>query len=196
MEEAAGSPPDSFRENGVTPRTGKRFASDDVRRAVYWSLLLLPPAGVSYAGQGVTDWDISVGPSAQPAKKGDLPLWHKALFMPGAKQMSSMAQCMTSGDFWRLRPEPKLVVSQPGQDSPRRFIAAAATDSKGLCFVYVPEERTLELLLKALPLSPTVSWFNPRTGANNPAVAVVSESSCQFPTPDPGDWLLQIKAGK
>jgi hypothetical protein len=180
-------------ENGVTPHTGKRFSSDDVRRAAYWSSLLSPPAGVSYCAQGVMDWDITVGPSASPK---DLPLWHKALFMPAAKQMSFLASLMLSSDFAHLRPQPKLVAAQPGQDSPRRFIAAAAADPSSICLVYVPEERTLELVLKALPASPAVSWLNPRTGANNPAVAVVSESSCQFPTPEPGDWVLQIKAGK
>ena len=183
-------------ENGVMPRAGKRFGAEDVRRAAYWSLLFSPPAGVSYSAQGVTDWDTTVGPQAGPAEGTDLPLWHKALFMPAAKQMSCLARYMTSIDFWRLRPESKLVASQPGTESPRRFIAAAATDANNLCLVYVPEERTLELLMKALPPSPAVSWLNPRTGANNPAVAVVSGNSCQFPTPDPGDWLLQINAGK
>ena len=35
-----------------------------------------------------------------------------------------------------------------------------------------------------------------RALAVHPAVAVVGGRSCQFPTPDPGDWLLQMKAGK
>jgi hypothetical protein len=60
----------------------------------------------------------------------------------------------------------------------------------------VPEDRTLELALDSLPPSPSVAWLNPRTGQTNPAVAVVGGRSCQFPTPDPGDWLLVLKAGK
>jgi hypothetical protein len=52
------------------------------------------------------------------------------------------------------------------------------------------------MILKSLPPSPAVSWLNPRTGEKNPAVAVVGERSCQFPTPDPGDWLLVMKTGK
>ena len=62
--------------------------------------------------------------------------------------------------------------------------------------VYVPEDRTVEILLDALPPSPNVSWFNPRTGETSPAVAVVGGRTCQFPTPDPGDWLLVMKSGK
>jgi hypothetical protein len=183
-------------ENGVAGQSGKRFGSDDVRRAVYWSLLLAPPAGVSYGGQGVVNWDTSVGPGIQQANAADLPLWRKALFMPAAKQMVHLAKFMNSIDFWKLRPEQKAVASQPGQQSPGRFIAAAGTEDHTLSVVYVPVERTLELLLGDLPRSPAVSWFNPRAGGNDAAVAVVGGSSCQFPTPNPGDWLLVTKAGK
>jgi collagenase-like protein with putative collagen-binding domain len=67
---------------------------------------------------------------------------------------------------------------------------------KDLSVVYVPQERTLEIALETLPASPTVTWFNPRTGQNNPAVAVVGARSCQFPTPEPDDWLLVMRGGK
>jgi hypothetical protein len=85
---------------------------------------------------------------------------------------------------------------QPGDQSPRRYIAAAGNEANTLSLVYVPEDRTLELSLDALPHSPSVGWFNPRTGDTNPAVAVVGGHACQFPTPNPGDWLLVLKAGK
>jgi hypothetical protein len=183
-------------ENGAIAQSGKRFSSDDVRHAAYWSLLLAPPAGVSYGGQGVVNWDTTVGPKDEQTKATDLAMWRKALFMPAAKQMSSLAKVMTSIDFWKLRPDPKAVAAQPGEQSPRRFIAAANTQENTLSVVYVPEDRTLALLQEALPHSPTVSWFNPRTGENNPAVAVVAGGSCQFPTTEPGDWLLVLKAGQ
>ena len=120
-------------ENGLIAQSGKRFSSDDVRHAAYWSLLLAPPAGVSYGGQGVANWDTSVGPKDEQTKAADLPMWRKALFMPAAKQMSSLAKLMTSIDFWRLRPDPKAVAAQPGEQSPRRFIAAAGTEAQGPC---------------------------------------------------------------
>ena len=183
-------------ENGVIAQSGKRFSSDDVRHAAYWGLLLAPPAGLSYGGQGVANWDMTIGPKDEQTKAADLAMWRKALFMPAAKQMSSLAKVMTSIDFWRLRPDPKAVAAQPGEQSPRRFIAAANTQDNTLSVVYVPEDRTLALLQDALPHSPTVSWFNPRTGENNPAVAVVAGDSCQFPTTEPGDWLLVLKVGK
>ena len=65
-----------------------------------------------------------------------------------------------------------------------------------MTLVYVPEDRTLDLMIEALPPSPHITWWNPRTGENSPAVAVVGGQTCQFPTPEAGDWLLVIKEGK
>jgi hypothetical protein len=183
-------------ENGVVGQSGNRFGSDEVRHAVYWSLLLAPPAGVSYGGQGVVNWDPAVGPKDEQTGASDLPMWRKALFMPAAKQMLHLARFMNSIDFWKLRPEQKAVALQPGQQSPGRSIITAGTEDHTLSVVYVPEERTLDLFMDGLPRSPTISWFNPRTGEDSPAVAVVGGRSCQFPTPNPGDWLLVTKAAK
>jgi hypothetical protein len=183
-------------ENGVVGQSGKRFSSDDVRRGVYWSLLLTPPAGVSYGGQGVVNWDLTGGPKDPKVKGADWPMWRKALFMPAAKQMSSLAKLMNSIDFWKLRPAPKAVALQPGQESPRRFVAAAGTEANDLTLVYAPEDRTVQLVRDAMPRLPTVGWLNPRTGENNPAPVVEGGSNCQFQTPGPGDWLLMMKAGK
>ena len=183
-------------ENGVAAQSKKRFSSDDVRHAVYWSLFLAPPAGISYGGQGVANWDMAAEPKKDKTPGAGMPLWQKAMFMPAAKQMYCLGQFVNSMDFWRLRPQPNSVSAQPGELSPRRYIAAAATESKDLAVVYVPEERTVELALDALPPSPRVTWFNPRTGQSSPAVAVVSGSICQFPTPEPGDWVLVMRAGK
>ena len=110
--------------------------------------------------------------------------------------MGTLARTLAAMDFWRLHPEPKLVTTQPGDSTPRRYVAAAGTDNKDLTLVYVPEDRTLEIALDGLPASPSVNWLNPRTGQTSPAVAVVVGNVCQFPTAEPGDWLLVMKAGK
>ena len=62
--------------------------------------------------------------------------------------------------------------------------------------VYVPEDRTVEVKLDLMPESPTVTWVNPRTGERSPAVAVVTASTCQFPTPAEGDWVLLMTMEK
>jgi hypothetical protein len=184
------------RENAMSPNAGKRFTSNEVRHSIYWSLLSATPAGVSYSAEGVSDWNTSKGSRTQEDSDSGLPLWQKSLFLPGAKQMSGFHRFVSSLEFWRLEPKQGFVANQPGTQLPGRFIAAGGTEARDLALVYTPEERTLEIAMEALPASPVVGWFNPRTGENSPAVAVVGGRTCQFPTPDPGDWVLVLKAGK
>jgi hypothetical protein len=117
------------------------------------------------------------------------------MFLPGAKQLSIAARFAISNEVWTLVPQPQFIAVQPGATVPRRFIVGAAAETKDLSIVYVPEDRTLEIILEALPPAPVVSWLNPRTGENTPAVAVVASRTCQFPTPGLGDWLLMMRAG-
>ncbi|HXU78877.1 MAG TPA: DUF4038 domain-containing protein [Methylomirabilota bacterium] len=184
------------RENSLGSQSGKRFTAEEIRRALYWGELMTVPAGVTYGAQGVSEWDTTIEPSSDKSKNSRLPLWRKSLFLPGAKQLARFATLFQGIDFWRLRPEPNFVASQPGAEAPGRFIAAAGTEARDLTLVYVPEDRTLEISLDALPGSPAVNWFNPREGQVTPAVAVVGAHSCQLPTPDPGDWVLLMKAGR
>jgi hypothetical protein len=183
-------------ENAINSRSLRRFSSDDVRHAVYWSLLLTPPAGVSYGCAAVANWDAASNSAGVESKVPELPAWRKALFMPAAEQMTYLAKFMEGIEFWKLRPAPGSVAVQPGETAARHFIAAAGTEGKELSLVYVPEDRTADIFLKAMPRSPLIDWHNPRTGEKNTAVAVVGESACQFPTPGPGDWVLMIREGK
>jgi len=183
-------------ENAFQPKTRTRVTAQDVRGSAYCGVLPTPPAGVSYAGSAVENWDTTVEPKQEDIWGAGLPVWHKALFMPGAKQVGYLAGLLNSVDFWRLRPDAGILVSQPGTGSGGPEICPAATETKDLSLVYVANERMLELSLDAMPHSPAVTWFNPRQGGNSPAVAVVVQGKCQFPTPDPEDWVLVLKAGK
>jgi hypothetical protein len=182
-------------ENEQMAQSQRRTNPLEVRRAVYWSLLNTPSAGVSYGAYGVWNWMADIGPT-NTVRSGALPTWQKSLFMPAAKQMASVASLFNGINFWRLRPAPELIVNQPGLQSPGRHVAAACTEAKDMALIYVPEDRTVELTLDALPASPTVTWINARTGERSQAVAVVGARSCQFPTPGTGDWLLWLRASK
>jgi hypothetical protein len=175
-------------ENGLAAQSQERVSANDVRRIAWWSLLVTPPAGVSYGAQDVATWNMS-----KPEK---LPVWQLSLFLPGAKQISYLGSLMNSTEWWNLHPAARSVANQPGRNSPRRYIAASESFAKNLSVIYVPEDRTLEVSLEALPPSPAIQWFNPRTGQKSAAVAVVGARSCQLPTPDPGDWILLMKSGK
>lgn len=179
-------------ENERPPQAQERADPLTVRRAVYWSLLNAPTAGVNYGGHGVCNWMTD----SRSTTGDSLPVWQKALFMPAAKQMSSVAGLFNTIDFWRLRPAPEVLARQPGLESPSRHIAAAATEIGDVVLIYVPEDRSVEMTLAALPSSPKAIWINARTGERSPAVAVVGNTTCTFATPGAGDWLLYLKTSK
>jgi hypothetical protein len=180
-------------ENHLGYQSKKPHTQESVRRAIYWSLLDTPTAGVTYGGHGVWGWDDGSKPPADHAGTGTPMPWQKALTMPGAEQMKHLADFFNSFDFWRLRPAPVAVVNQPGAQAPAKYIAAAKSDQKDLLILYIPEERSVEVKLNLMPNSPNVTWINPRTGEKSPAVAVVTTDTCQFPTPAEGDWILFMK---
>jgi hypothetical protein len=180
-------------EGHLAYQSRKPIPAELTRRALYWSLLAAPTAGVSYGGHGVWGWDDGTKPPTDHDQAGTPLPWQKALALPAAQQMTNLYTFFTGIDFWRLRPMPEAIVNNPGLQNPRRFIAAARTEKKDLTLVYVPEDRTVEVLLEALPPSPEVRWWNPRTGEKNPAVAVVTDRTCQFPTPGEGDWILVMQ---
>lgn len=169
------------------------LTADLVRRTIYWSLLNGPTAGVTYGAHGVWGWDDGTKPPTDHPGTGKPLPWQKALMMPGAEEMPHLVKFFTSIEFNQLRPMPEAVVNNPGAQSPRKYIAAARSEKKDLTIVYVPEERTIEILLSSLPPSPEVKWFNPRTGETSAAVAVITDTTAQFPTPGEGDWILWMQ---
>jgi len=182
-------------ENHIAYQSKKPISPEIVRRAMYWTLLNNPPAGITYGGHGVWGWDDGTkAPTDHPGTGTPMP-WQKALTMPAGEQMKHIYGFFSTNDFWRLRPTPVFVVNNPGNNAAAKYVSAARTDKKDLMVVYVPEDRTIEIKLNSLPPSPNISWFNPRNGETSPAVAVVTTDTCQFPTPEEGDWILIIKTG-
>lgn len=183
-------------ENHVAYQSKKPVSPETARRAMYWSLLCAPTAGVTYGGHGIWGWDDGTKEPTDHPGTGVPLAWKQALTMPAAAQMTHLAEFFATIDWAELRPAPVTVVNNPGTQKPAKFIASAKTDDKELMVVYVPEERTVEVKLDSMPPSPNVTWFNPRTGEKSPAVAVVTANTCQFPTPAEGDWILFMKTDK
>src|SRR5204863_6010002 len=111
------------------------LSADLVRRTLYWSLLNAPAAGVSYGGHGVWGWDDGTKPPTDHPGTGTPLPWQKALTMPAAEQMKFLHDFFATNDFWRLRPAPMFVVTQPGNEKASRFVAAARTDAKDIMIV-------------------------------------------------------------
>lgn len=99
-----------------------------VRRAVYWSLLTAPTAGVTYGGHGIWSWQTVAGQEPRDhGGSGVARTWRQALELPGAAQMTHLVDLVTSLRWWQLRPAERLLARQPGGSDPAKFVAAAAT---------------------------------------------------------------------
>lgn len=176
-------------ENHMAFPSNERFGPQAVRRAIYWSLLNAPTAGVTYGGHGVWGWDDGSAPPLGHPKTGIPYPWQDALHMAAGEQMAHLAKLMRTIPWHELRPAPELVAVQPGNQEPRRYIAAAQSADRSLALVYIPEDDQVTLDLSGWRVRPTAEWFNPRNGERQPAFG----STQQFITPTPGDWLLLLQ---
>lgn len=167
----------------------RRLSPFDVRRAVYWSLLVSPTAGVTYGGHGVWGWDDGVRPPIHHPTTG-VPLpWRQALEMPGAYQMAHVAELFESLEWWRLLPAPEMVLDQPGQEAVGRTVVAARSQQGDLAVVYVPSEPQVHVVLAGVEPGLHAFWFDPRTGRRKSTVG----QNGVFETPDATeDYLLVL----
>jgi hypothetical protein len=167
-------------------RDGGAVSNADVRRALYASLLSAPTAGVSYGAHGIWSWETS--PREPLNHPGSLiaPSWREAMSYPGSFDMQRLADLFASLDWWRLRPAPDLLRSQPGVHDPKKFISAAATESHDLALLYLPVGGTAELNIAR---STRADWFDPRTAARRGATIT---SDGRVTAPGSADWLLLL----
>ncbi|MCZ6634783.1 MAG: DUF4038 domain-containing protein [bacterium] len=177
-------------ENHVAYQSKKPHSDHSVRKAIYWSLLNAPTAGVTYGGHGVWGWDDGSGPPVDHPRTGTPLPWQDALVMPGAEQMVHLWDLFASIDWWRLVPDPNLLVEQPGEQAVGAHILAARSEAGDLAVVYTPEGEAVHL--KGLQNGMRGVWFDPRTGDPVSVVIVEGKESCRFESPGKGDWVLVL----
>ena len=175
-------------ENHISYQTKQRISAAMARRALYWSLLVSPTAGVTYGGHGVWGWDDGTAPPVAHPNTG-IPLpWQKALLMDGAEQVRHLADFFESIEWWRLIPAPELLLAQPGNQAKRHFVTISKSAENDLIVAYVPEDREIALNLTSLPDDLSAVWFDPCSGSRKPAAL----AGGHFTTPAPGDWVLLL----
>ena len=176
---------------------GERFTAAEVRRASYWSLLVTPPAGVTYGHFSLWAWANTpelVGDAIRNQPEYTLEPWWSVLDTPGVRSMTLLRHYFASGPWWNLRPAQALLTTQPGDQDARTFIAAARTRAGEWTVVYLPVgAAAVDLRLEADP-SASARWFDPRTGYWSPAFAVSgTKGQMTFVAPSKDDWVLDIR---
>jgi hypothetical protein len=174
---------------GYTHR--KPFDAHAVRRAAYWSLLVSPPAGVSYGGHGIWSWELKSNEPMNHPGTGVSPPWQEAIRLPGSTSMKHLKTLFTSLAWWRLRPAPELLMEQPGANDPSRFVAVAKAEDGAWALAYLPAGGSIALRTEQLANVGLARWFNPRAGTWHSSVAV-TQNPTRFTAPDAEDWVLWI----
>lgn len=173
--------------NGYQSR--KPHSAYSVRRAVYWSLLSTPIAGVTYGGHGIWSWQTEVGQEPRDHKgTGIAKVWREAKDLTGSAEMGHMAKLVGSLPWWHLQPAPDLLFEQPGGDDPTRHVAAARTTDERVAVLYLPVGGSVKLRLGNLATA-KANWFDPRTAQTR---AAERDEAGVFAAPDTQDWVLVL----
>jgi hypothetical protein len=176
-------------EDHMSYHTRTRFNAHAVRRASYWSLLVSPPAGVTYGVHGIWSWELEPNTPMSHLGTGVAKPWQEAMRLPGSTHMKYLKSLFASLEWWKLRPAQNLLAEQPGATDPSKFVAVAKTDKWLLA--YMPVGGEIKLRTEGLKPPLAARWFDPRTGAWSMGKAV-SGDSLTLSTPDTNDWVLWL----
>jgi hypothetical protein len=159
-----------------------------VRRAVWYSLLAGPPAGVTYGAHGIWFWSRKAEVPLDHPRAGVALPWHECLDYPGAKQMKVMRDILDRMEWWKLRPDRSLLARDETAEDFHDYIQAARSEDGKFALLYLPANPAVTLDLSRFRRPVKANWLDPRTGALTPAPAAK-----QMTPPGAGDWLLWLK---
>lgn len=164
-------------------RDQHKFGDQEVRRAIWWSLLLAPTAGVTYGHNWIWPWAVAPQLPEGHEGLGEIRPWREGVRAPGAESMKAVRRVLDGLPWWTLRPAPELLASQPGETDLTHWIAAAATPEGDVAVVYLPVGGAMHL---AGGQGLAAQWVDARTGMGTDAGPVTASMTA----PDARDWLL------
>jgi Protein of unknown function (DUF4038)/Domain of unknown function (DUF5060)/Putative collagen-binding domain of a collagenase len=178
-------------EGHLGRQSGKPHTDYTTRRAIYWSLLNAPTAGVTYGAHGVWSWHTAVGqPPTDHPDTGIAKVWHEALSLPGSTRMNYLEKFFTSIPWWTLQPDNNLLADESQRADPATHVSGARSENRDLAIFYLPVGGELELKKGVLRENLSAQWFNPRTGERVP---IRRSRQRFFQAPDQQDWVLLLR---
>lgn len=172
------------------------FTDREVRRGAYWSLLISPPAGLTYGHYHEWSWSRepeAVGKAIR--EQGDIKVgpWTRAIDTPGVRSMTIARRYFESGPWPSVCPAPQLLASQPGEQEATRFVAVGQTPDRSWTIAYTPTGDAVAVRQDAIPAQASARWFDPRTGAWWATEGQRRDGSIVFLPPDRSDWVLDLR---
>jgi uncharacterized protein DUF4038/uncharacterized protein DUF5060/collagenase-like protein with putative collagen-binding domain len=158
-----------------------------VRRAVYYSLLAGPTAGVTYGAHGIWFWSRKAEVPLDHPRTGVAAPWYECLDYPGARQMRVMRDIFDSIEWWKLRPDRSLLAEDTVDEEFRTYVMSSRSEDGRFAVLYVPAGATLKLNLAPLGGRVRATWIDPRSGRREPSSLTVSKP------PSTEDWVLILR---
>lgn len=179
-----------YEAHNARPRT-RTWTPQEVRFALYTSLLVSPTAGVTYGHHGVWPWNEYAEEPIAHRGSGIAPPWYECLHSEGARSVSHLKAFFSSLPWWKLRPYPQGVDDPARDTDPERAATCAVADDRSFGVAYFPAGSRARLTCGAIWTAVTMRWFNPRTGEwSAPEGAAAGPIE---PVDRENDWALLIK---
>lgn len=178
--------------------TTRFFTRKEIRRALIWSLLLVPTAGVTYGNNSI--WVFAQSEEEEAEGHGPHWMathWRNGLQTEGIEDLNRFAEMLKLLPWQDLRPANHFLYEQPGFESPERTAVVSATEGLNLIIAYLPEGGKLSFSGIALETATyDMHWWNPADGSRLAAEAsiesfsAIEESCYTIEAPDSGDWIF------
>ncbi len=183
-------------EGHLAYQSRQPFTACHVRRALHWSLLVAPTAGVSYGHHGIWPWMEERGVPPDHPHSGEAIPWSEALESHGASAVGVLVRFFSELPWWQLAPAQELLASQPGEQDLARWAMVAATPRRQLVVAYTPKGEPLQLRASELALPAAASWYDPRSGAWAEAGALeeTDQAELTLSPPSEEDWVLCLRS--
>ena len=170
---------------------GLTITDKDVRNASYWSLFATPIAGITYGANGIWPW-LRPGEVTQNHRHIEgTSTWDKSIDLPGSLQIGYLAGFIRSLEWWRFRPAPELLVSQPGDSVYNHFISVVRTRNSDQVLAYTPVRQEIEFY-NVNENKYTGKWFDPVNNKYRDAEIRYRDKHLLCIPPAEGDWVLLL----
>lgn len=180
-------------ENHISYHSRKPIDAYDVRRASWYSLLIAPPAGISYGSQGVWPWMREIGEPLNHPNTGAAMPWFASLDTPGVESIKALADIMDAMPWTRLEPYQAILAGPKTADDFSNFIPCARTITRETALCYVPAKTTPILNTYSFERGVRTTWIDPKTGIRETPLDVIRIDRIEMKPPNGEDWLLLIE---
>ncbi len=177
-------------EKMISRHQRRVYGAFEVRRALYWSLLISPCAGVTYGHQSIWPWLEVRGVPKDHENTGEAPPWNESLETEGTTSVMHLKRFFDGVAWWLLRPMPTWLAHQPGHDDPFHFIAIARAEDGSFGVAYTPSGQPIALKVDEEATFTRHHWFDPRTGELQVASGA---NASHFTPPAEQDWVLLLR---